>query len=72
MKDFSVKVAKRVAASLLLASTLTATGALAQPFPPFPEPAVGPFPDTENMTLLSQLVPDEVNAFTPWGGRVPE
>ena len=68
MKNSSVKVVCTTTASLLLASALTAAGALAQDFPPFPEPAVGPFPDTENMTLLSQLVPDEVNAFTPRSG----
>ncbi len=37
-------------------------------FPPFPEPAVGPFPDTVDMELLGQLLPAEINAVTPRGG----
>lgn len=40
----------------------------AQEFPPFPEPAVGPFPGTENMELLSQVLPGEMGAFTPRAG----
>ncbi len=45
-----------------------AVGSQAQEFPPFPEPAVGPFPDTQNMVLLSQLLPAEIGAVTPRSG----
>ncbi len=37
-------------------------------FPDFPEPAIGPFPDTRNMTFRSQLVPAEINAINSRGG----
>ncbi len=53
-------------AGAVLASV--AAAAAAQDFPPFPEPAVGPFPDTEKMTLLAQLLPAEIGAVTPRGG----
>ena len=46
-----------------------ATMAVAQSFPPFPEPAEGPFPNTKNMRLLSQLLPEEIGAVTPRGSR---
>lgn len=58
----------RVAVGAALALALAAPAAVGQPFPPFPEPAVGPFPDTENMALLSQLLPADVNAVTPRSG----
>ncbi len=45
-----------------------AAAAAAQDFPPFPEPAEGPFPDTVKMTLLSQLLPEEIGAVTPRSG----
>ena len=55
-----------VAASVALAASFALTApAQSQDFPPFPEPAVGPFPDTTNMKLLSQLLPEEINAVTP-------
>ncbi len=53
-------------AGAVLASV--AATAAAQDFPPFPEPAVGPFPDTEKMTLLAQLLPAEIGAVTPRSG----
>ncbi len=53
-----------VSALVLMGST----AAIAQTFPPFPEPAVGPFPDTVNMTLESQLLPAEIGAVTPRSG----
>ena len=37
-------------------------------FPDFPEPAIGPFPDTRNMTFRGQLIPEEINAVNPRGG----
>ncbi len=37
-------------------------------FPDFPEPAVGPFPDTRNMTFRGQLVPAEINAVNQRAG----
>ena len=54
-----------LAGALLCAIALPAQ---AQEFPPFPEPAVGPFPGTENMVLLSQVLPEEMGAFTPRAG----
>ena len=58
-----------IAASVLLAASFAVTtAAQARDFPPFPEPAVGPFPDTENMKLLDQLLPEEIGAVTPLSG----
>ena len=59
-----------IAASAALAASLVliAPAAQSQDFPPFPEPAVGPFPNTENMKLLSQLLPAEIGAVTPRRG----
>ena len=37
-------------------------------FPDFPEPAVGPFPDTKGLKFRAQLVPDEINAVTQRAG----
>ena len=54
-------------AGAMLASAAAMMPAQAQ-FPPFPEPALGPFPDTENMKLLSQLLPAEIGAVTPRSG----
>jgi choice-of-anchor B domain-containing protein len=54
-----------LSAALLASFAATAT---AQDFPPFPEPAIGPFPDTEKMTLLSQLLPEDIGAVTPRSG----
>lgn len=51
-----------------LAMVMAPGVALAQDFPPFPEPAVGPFPDTQNMRLLSQLIPEQIGAVTPRAG----
>ena len=65
-KKASIK--RALAGALIMASTLVAGEALSQSFPPFPEPAVGPFPDTENMRLLDQLLPDEIGAVTPRSG----
>ncbi len=59
---------KTLAGALLIASLAMTGGAQSQEFPPFPAPAVGPFPGTENMTLLSQLVPDDIGAVTPRSG----
>ncbi len=42
--------------------------AAAQPFPPFPDPAPGPFPDTEKLNFEAQLLPAEINAVTDRGG----
>jgi choice-of-anchor B domain-containing protein len=53
--------------SAVLASFAATAAAQAQEFPPFPEPAVGPFPDTRNMEFLAQLTPDEIGAVTPRG-----
>ena len=55
-------------ASAVLALFAVITAAQAEDFPPFPEPAIGPFPDTKNMTLLSQLIPEEIGAVTPRAG----
>lgn len=72
---------KSMFAGTALAASLGALAVHAQTFPPFPEPAVGPFPDTQNMKLLSQLLPAEINAVTPrsgvllndiWGWTSPE
>ncbi|MGI9301582.1 MAG: choice-of-anchor B family protein [Gammaproteobacteria bacterium] len=56
-----------LAGALLASSTLTIP-AQAQDFPPFPEPVVGPFPDTRNMRLLRQLLPAEIGAVTRRSG----
>ena len=58
-----------VVASVAIAASFALTApAQSQSFPPFPQPAVGPFPDTTNMKLLSQLLPEEINAVTPRSG----
>ncbi len=57
--------AKALAGGLIFASFALTGPAQSQEFPPFPEPAVGPFPDTENMRLPSQLLPGEIGAVTP-------
>lgn len=57
-----------IVAGCLLALAAAAVPTQAQDFPPFPEPVVGPFPDTENMKLLSQLLPAEIGAVTPRSG----
>lgn len=59
----------RISLSAAVLAALAVTAAVyAQLFPPFPEPAIGPFPDTENMTLLSQLTPGEMGAVNPRSG----
>lgn len=37
-------------------------------FPDFPNPAIGPFPDTTGMKLLSQLLPADIGVNDPVGG----
>ena len=37
-------------------------------FPDFPEPAVGPFPDTKRLKFRAQLLPDQINAVTQRAG----
>jgi len=59
-----IKVA--LAGAMMLMSALIP--AHSQDFPPFPEPAVGPFPDTQNMKLLRQLLPAEIGAVKPRSG----
>ena len=59
---------KLAIASVLLTTLAVVTPAQSQEFPPFPEPAEGPFPDTQNMKLLSQLLPAEIGAVTPRSG----
>lgn len=54
-----------IAGVLISVATLAVN---AQEFPPFPEPAVGPFPDTENIALLSQVLPNDMGAFNPRAG----
>lgn len=58
-------VASALGGALLCAAALSVQ---AQDFAPYPEPAVGPFPDTENLRLLSQVLPEEMGAFTPRSG----
>ncbi len=59
---------KKLTGALVIASLAVSGAVQSQDFPPFPEPAVGPFPDTENMRLLSQLLPAEIGAVTPRAG----
>ncbi len=71
--DASAAVSRFRSASLrsaLSAAVLASFAGIAnaQDFPPFPEPAVGPFPDTQKMTLLAQLLPADIGAVTPRSG----
>jgi choice-of-anchor B domain-containing protein len=61
----SVGLRAALSAAVLVSFAATAS---AQDFPPFPEPAIGPFPNTEKMTLLSQLLPEDIGAVTPRSG----
>ena len=65
----------------VLATFAATAAAQSTDFPPFPEPAIGPFPDTRNMEFLGQLTPDEIGAVTPrfgvllndiWGWTSPK
>ena len=60
---------RQALAGVFIVASLLVTGpAHSQSFPPFPEPAVGPFPDTENIRLLDQLLPAEIGAINPRSG----
>ncbi len=60
---------RAVLAGAALASFVALPVAVSQiSFPLFPEPAEGPFPDTVNMELLSQLLPAEIGAVNPRSG----
>jgi choice-of-anchor B domain-containing protein len=61
-------IRQALAGAFVIASFLLTGPVHSQSFPPFPEPAVGPFPDTENMRLLDQLLPAEIGAVTPRSG----
>ncbi len=63
----SALVGLRMGLSAAIVATFAGSAA-AQSFPPFPEPAVGPFPDTQNMELLAQLIPEQIGAVTPRSG----
>ncbi|MDB3935320.1 hypothetical protein N9383_01195 [Granulosicoccus sp.] len=68
---FNARWLQHISGNSAIACAVLCSAALsvqAQEFAPFPEPAVGPFPGTENIRLLSQVLPEEMGAFTPRNG----
>ena len=68
MTSFKSVCLRTALSGAVLALSAATAAAQSDDFPPFPEPAIGPFPDTRNMKLLGQLTPSEIGAVTPREG----